>query len=33
VRLAAALAGLAAIGAYLFIALSRLGYPFAVEWL
>jgi hypothetical protein len=32
-RLAAALAGLAALGAYLFIALSRLTYPFAVEWL
>jgi hypothetical protein len=32
-RLAAALAGLVAIGAYLFIALSRLDYPFAVEWL
>ncbi|MGD0700348.1 MAG: glycosyltransferase family 39 protein [Trebonia sp.] len=31
VRLAAALAGLAAICAYLFVALSRLGYPFAVE--
>src|SRR6201996_3358613 len=30
-RLAAALAGLAAIGAYLFVALSRLGYPFALE--
>jgi hypothetical protein len=33
VRLAAALAGLVAIGAYLFVALSRLGYPFALEWL
>jgi hypothetical protein len=33
VRLAAALAGLAAISLYLFVALSRLGYPFAVEWL
>jgi hypothetical protein len=33
VRLAAALAGLVAIGAYLFIALSRLTYPFALEWL
>jgi hypothetical protein len=33
VRLAAALAGLAAIGAYLFVALSRLAYPFPVEWL
>jgi hypothetical protein len=33
VRLAAALAGLAAIGAYLFVALSRLTYPFPVEWL
>jgi Dolichyl-phosphate-mannose-protein mannosyltransferase len=33
VRLAAALAGLAAIGAYLFVALSRLSYPFPVEWL
>jgi len=32
-RLAAALAGLVAIGSYLFIALSRLNYPFAVEWL
>ena len=32
-RLAAALAGLAAITAYLFIALRRLGYPFPVEWL
>jgi hypothetical protein len=32
-RLAAALAGLVAIGAYLFIALSRLNYPFTVEWL
>jgi hypothetical protein len=31
VRLAAALAGLAAIGAYLFVALSRLDYPFAVQ--
>jgi hypothetical protein len=33
VRLAVALAGLVAIVAYLFVALSRLGYPFAVEWL
>ena len=33
VRAAAALAGLAAIGTYLYIALSRLGYPFAIEWL
>jgi hypothetical protein len=33
VRLAAALAGLVALGAYLFVALSRLGYPFALEWL
>jgi hypothetical protein len=33
VRLAAALAGLAAVGAYLFVALSRLSYPFPVEWL
>jgi hypothetical protein len=33
VRLAAALAGLAAITAYVFVALSRLGYPFPVEWL
>jgi hypothetical protein len=33
VRLAAALAGLAAVGAYLFVALSRLAYPFPVEWL
>jgi Dolichyl-phosphate-mannose-protein mannosyltransferase len=32
-RLAAALAGLAAIAAYLLVALSRLGYPFPVEWL
>jgi Dolichyl-phosphate-mannose-protein mannosyltransferase len=32
-RLAAALAGLVAICAYLFIALSRLTYPFALEWL
>jgi Dolichyl-phosphate-mannose-protein mannosyltransferase len=32
-RLAAALAGLAAIGAYLFVALSRLDYPFALEQL
>jgi hypothetical protein len=32
-RLAAALAGLVAVIAYLFVALSRLGYPFAVEWL
>jgi 4-amino-4-deoxy-L-arabinose transferase-like glycosyltransferase len=29
--LAAALAGLVAIGVYLFVALSRLGYPFAVD--
>ena len=33
VRLAAALAGLAAIGAYLFVALSRLDYPFALQQL
>src|ERR1700753_15174 len=33
VQLAAALAGLVAIGAYLYIALSRLTYPFALEWL
>jgi dolichyl-phosphate-mannose-protein mannosyltransferase len=33
VRLAAAAAGLVAIGAYLYIALSRLAYPFALEWL
>jgi hypothetical protein len=33
VRLVAALAGLAGIGAYLFVALSRLTYPFPVEWL
>ena len=33
VRLAVALAGLAAIGAYLFVAVSRLTYPFPVEWL
>lgn len=32
-RLAAALAGLVAIGAYLFVALSRLDYPFAVQQL
>jgi hypothetical protein len=32
-RLASALAGLVAIGSYLFIALSRLNYPFTVEWL
>jgi hypothetical protein len=32
-RLAAAAAGLVAIGAYLYIALSRLTYPFALEWL
>ena len=32
-RLAAALAGLAAIGVYLFVALRRLDYPFALEWL
>lgn len=32
-RLAAALAGLVAIGAYLFIALRRLDYPFALEQL
>jgi hypothetical protein len=32
-RLATALAGLVAIGAYLYIALSRLTYPFALEWL
>jgi hypothetical protein len=32
-RLAAALAGLVAIGAYLFVALSRLDYPFALEYL
>jgi Dolichyl-phosphate-mannose-protein mannosyltransferase len=33
VRLAAALTGLAAILAYLVVAVSRLGYPFTVEWL
>jgi hypothetical protein len=33
VRLAAALAGLVAVCAYLVIALSRLTYPFTVEWL
>ncbi len=33
VQLAAALAGLVAVGAYLYIALSRLTYPFALEWL
>ncbi|HEX7159781.1 MAG TPA: glycosyltransferase family 39 protein [Trebonia sp.] len=32
-RLAAALAGLAAIGAYLFVAVRRLDYPFALEYL
>lgn len=32
-RLAAALVGLAAIGGYLFVALSRLTYAFPVEWL
>ncbi len=32
-QLAAALAGLVAICAYLYIALSRLTYPFALEWL
>ena len=32
-QMAAALAGLAAIGAYLFVALSRLDYPFALEQL
>ena len=32
-RIAAALAGLVAIGAYLFVALSRLDYPFTLEWL
>jgi hypothetical protein len=32
-QLAAALAGLIAIAAYLYIALSRLTYPFALEWL
>ena len=32
-RLAAALAGLVAIGAVLFVAVSRLGYPFAIEQL
>jgi hypothetical protein len=32
-RLAAALAGLVAIGAYLFVALSRIRYPFALEQL
>jgi 4-amino-4-deoxy-L-arabinose transferase-like glycosyltransferase len=32
-RLAAALLGLAVIGAYLAIALSRLSYPFTIEWL
>src|SRR6202012_2054718 len=33
VQLAAALAGLVAIGPYLYISLSRLTYPFALEWL
>ena len=33
VRAAAALAGLAAIAGFAFVALSRLGYPFEVEWL
>lgn len=32
-RLAAALAGLAAIGIYLYVALRRAGYPFDLEWL
>src|ERR1700751_877802 len=32
-QMAAALIGLAAIGAYLFVALSRLDYPFALEQL
>jgi hypothetical protein len=32
-RLAVAGLGLAAIGAYLFVAVSRLRYPFAIEWL
>jgi hypothetical protein len=32
-RWAAALAGLVAIGTYLFVALSRLNYPFTLEWL
>jgi hypothetical protein len=32
-RLAVALAGLVAIGCYLYVALSRIGYPFAIEWL
>jgi len=32
-RIAAALAGLAAVGTYLAIALSRLDYPFTLEWL
>ena len=32
-RLAAALTGLAAVVAYLVVAVSRLGYPFTVEWL
>lgn len=33
VRLAAAAAGLAVIASYLVIALSRIGYPFEIEWL
>jgi len=33
VQVATAAAGLLAIGAYLFVALSRLTYPFPVEWL
>jgi hypothetical protein len=33
VRLAAAAAGVVALAAYLYVALSRLGYPFALEWL
>src|SRR6185437_4786222 len=33
VRLAAGAAGVAALAVYLYVALSRLGYPFALEWL
>ncbi len=32
-RLAAAAAGAVALAAYLYVALSRIGYPFALEWL
>jgi hypothetical protein len=33
VQLAAAATGVAALAVYLYVALSRLGYPFALEWL